>query len=90
MHLTTVVTGDARLVFSLVESPVLFIFMSYEAVTHRKKNTCHYPPSRVEGQFGWPPGAEDELPGFISVFCKHILVTLTGEETLCGRQQRSI
>lgn len=74
MHLTTVVTGDARLVFSLVELPVLFIFTSYEAVTHRKKNMHHYPPSKIEGQFGWPPGAEDELSGFISVFCKNVLV----------------
>ena len=51
MHLRTVVTGDARLVFSLAESPVLFIFMSYAAVTHRKKNMCNYSPSRIEGQF---------------------------------------
>lgn len=74
MHLTTVVIGDARLVFSLAESPVSFIFMSYATVTHRKKNMCNYPPSRIAGQFGQPPGGEDELPSFISVFCKQILV----------------
>lgn len=30
--------------------------MSCAAVTHRKKATCNSPPSRIEGQVGWPPG----------------------------------
>lgn len=39
-----------------------------------ERNMYNYPPSRIKGQFGQPPGGEDELLGFISVFCKPILV----------------
>lgn len=34
---------------------------------------CHYLPSRLEGQSGWPPGTEEEFPGFIRGFGKEIL-----------------
>lgn len=34
---------------------------------------CHYLPSRLKGQPGWPPGREEEFPGFISGFGKEIL-----------------
>lgn len=57
-----------------LEPPVVVIHMSYTAVSHRKKNISDYPSLRTEQQFGQPPGGEDELPGFVSGFCKEIFV----------------
>lgn len=34
---------------------------------------CNYPSSRLDGQSGWAPGAEEEFPGFINGFGKEIL-----------------
>lgn len=60
--------------WSLGEPPVMVMYMSYSAVSHRKKQIPDYPSLRAEKRFGQPPGGEDKLPDFINGFCKQILV----------------
>lgn len=55
------------------QSPQACLYVCPMLLLLTEGKMCHCPPSRLEGQSGWPPGTEEEFPGFISGFGKEIL-----------------